>query len=1276
MTNSQDDKLGRLLDKIDRLTVVLENMPMGESGRGGNITPSLWRRSTQYDYKDTKRFKDLTKKEQSDVENRRKEKVSSFDKMLKQMEQSISKNEKRVNHEKRKIDVERYKINEKLNDPNTLLTERKSHKDRLKELRQEEIKLDQELNKEKKKELGLRKKRDKVANQKTNEFWYSETKHGPDYGSISAWEHMIKENKDKASEYQNDYNVYAEQARRDRHTNTRKKAAEIIYEHGMGNTAFGRFSQNIINRNQRIDDYANFGRVLQGEGGKKIATAMFGSGKTGQFVTNVLGKFGSGLTKVTGSLSKFGGWIGVAIEGLKLMAKVAGEWMKYTAKMTEFQMQEEQLQYENSKRIATLTTESNIEDVKYAGDIQLKMMDVQSQNLMDAVSLSNDHYVNAVQSTLGDMMQGINASAYQAAENRISESARFQKNENNRRLREDSQARYNSLRTQEYYGSKSLIEADKNIANVDYATKSAMNSLKQEQYRAEHYIQSAVRSNDATQVDGGINPVTGVGYEHKGRYNNNGTGTDILNASRAFVDWAAGSDLKGGVQAKAKANLELQNQRQTQLADYQKTNIDNQYKLENTKLKYSNDAANKQQEVSTEVRNKFIESAEVIEKTWLKLAQHQEQYLDKIDKATNNTGISMGFTNHNQLHSFQLNLMRQVTSVAYKFGKDAEEVARAQSGYIETTGRNKTLGEHDYGQLFGLGKYLGDDNLASQFGSEMEIFNHGIEDSVDMLHNVLQDVNKIGLNGRKYTKDLVNNLKLAHKYNFKDGTKGLMEMAKWAQNTRFNIGSLDSMLSKAQEGGIEGIITQAAGLQVLGGHSAINSDPLGMLYDAWADPAAYAKRMQDMTKGFGVFNSKTGETEFNINESMQIAQIAKLQGRSAEELRNEIIQRNKQSKVESVLDQYAGFDKSQKALISNKAEYKNGKWVVKMNDGSPKDVSELSKDDLQTLMPTDHNERMEDYMQKIITALDKVTGAENFQKTALSINTYNEYLENYDQRVKNSSKSFLDNYEQYLNEIKKGMVAATQAQSDYYQAFKDGNVNVENARSKIEEQANNISIALAKTAEVINAANTNLGLNNNGSREYVINGAELNSGDNEHVVPNNMTPFEYNLNRVRQNVNIPQNVIDEYKRRNEQVLNPLHDGITSGNGNPMFIGANDIVPIHDGQVKVAKSDPKDTAIFAKSGGPFDKLFDGIFGKVNVIYDSVSGSKNSNTSSNVSLTINGKIELTGENGQSINITETLKRDPMFVKALTEMITKQLQNNANGGRNELFPDRFSA
>ena len=590
----------------------------------------------------------------------------------------------------------------------------------------------------------------------------------------------------------------------------------------------------------------------------------------------------------------------------------------------------------------------------------------------------------------------------------------------------------------------------------------------------------------------------------------------------------------------------------------------------------------------------------------------------------NNLGINLGYTSKEQLHSYQTSMFNIVENVASKFGKSIEEAAKIQQAFSENTGRNRIMGERDYGNLFGLGKYLGDDGLAANYASEMEIFNAGVSDSVDMLDETLQDVNRIGLNGRKYTKTLVDNLKLAQKYNFKDGTKGLMNMAKWAENTRFNMNSLSGMLDKVSEGGLEGIIKQGAEFQVLGGHAAMNADPIAMWYERYADPQAFAKRMQDMTKGYGQLDKKTGETTFSVNEQMMMEQLAKIQGRSYEDVANEVRARNKK---EVVAKQFrSNFNEEEQAFISNNATYnkQTGQFQVKVKGANGKyenrDVSQLTQNDLENLMPERHEERMEKYMQDILSAVEGVKGEEIAEKANLAAATYEEMLNAYTERTRIANESYAEHRDKYIEETNKGMAAATAAFKDYIGIFNEGNKDVEESVKNIESSANNISVALNDTANIIAQANTQIAA----------------AHGLEYVTPK----FTQLLKKNKE------------KRSTTQV----DDGIISGNNSPIVSAASNVTKINDGLVQ---SDPKDVAIFAKEGGVIGNFLNDLY---NDVHSANSGTISLDT---VNVTISGSLDLSS-GGQSVNIINELQTNPMLLRSLSRMLAQQISSAMNGGR----------
>ncbi|MBP5455675.1 MAG: hypothetical protein J6Y37_04185, partial [Paludibacteraceae bacterium] len=84
---------------------------------------------------------------------------------------------------------------------------------------------------------------------------------------------------------------------------------------------------------------------------------------------------------------------------------------------------------------------------------------------------------------------------------------------------------------------------------------------------------------------------------------------------------------------------------------------------------------------------------------------------------------------------------------------------------------------------------------------------------------------------------------------------------------------------------------------------------------------------------------------------------------------------------------------------------------------------------------------------------------------------------------------------------------------------------------------------------------------------------------------------------------------------------------------------------------------------------------------NVMSDNTIYGGNANKSSQTSvggkveLNLTGKIELTG-GGQTVDITNLLRNDPFFVRRMTEMIVNQIGVNQNGGRTEMYRNRWAS
>ena len=138
----------------------------------------------------------------------------------------------------------------------------------------------------------------------------------------------------------------------------------------------------------------------------------------------------------------------------------------------------------------------------------------------------------------------------------------------------------------------------------------------------------------------------------------------------------------------------------------------------------------------------------------------------------------------------------------------------------------------------------------------------------------------------------------------------------------------------------------------------MGADPLGMFYESLADPDALAKRLNGMLKSMGSFDTKTGETKFNINEAMLMRQFAKASGQSVEDVRAQAMEGRKRDYIQNnLINNTSGLTQEQIDLIGSKAQAKgNGEFVVTDNAGREINVRDINSSNIDNIS-TDTSEK-------------------------------------------------------------------------------------------------------------------------------------------------------------------------------------------------------------------------------------------------------------------------------------------------------------------------------
>ena len=402
----------------------------------------------------------------------------------------------------------------------------------------------------------------------------------------------------------------------------------------------------------------------------------------------------------------------------------------------------------------------------------------------------------------------------------------------------------------------------------------------------------------------------------------------------------------------------------------------------------------KQMEAVQKTQDEFLQQIEGVVKQFADMSKQVTKSFLDVGNAAYAYGRTLGL-NSNALKAYSDAIIEGVNVKLSKFAMDFNDYMKMQSAYNAANGgRAGIIGTHESEMIAGLSKRLniGADEAATIVGS-MNVFNTSIADGTDMIFEMSNIANRMGLNATKFVKDMEKNLKLAEKYQFKGGVRGVMEMALWAQKMRFNIESLSGLQEKMLGGNIEDVIQSSARLNVLGGNAALYSDPMARLFNAVVNPEALAKSINKMVEGYGTFNAKTGETSFSFAEMMRLNQIAMANDMSREELMNQARQANKAQAIKRRYGTKFGADTLEGLIQHATFDKTKGDWIIKVNAPNRREgfeevgISELMGENdkrLKEIFPEDKQDTLIDYVREIRNVLSPGEGMLSAEKESIA----------------------------------------------------------------------------------------------------------------------------------------------------------------------------------------------------------------------------------------------------------------------------------------------------
>jgi hypothetical protein len=340
---------------------------------------------------------------------------------------------------------------------------------------------------------------------------------------------------------------------------------------------------------------------------------------------------------------------------------------------------------------------------------------------------------------------------------------------------------------------------------------------------------------------------------------------------------------------------------------------------------------------------------------------------------------------------------------AATLGYDISNITDMVTTLSESTGKFSLIAVNTLKQGFETARAFGMTlpQLSAAFG-EFEKVGLGAADTLKSINAAALQSVSLGLNSKKTTKDLTDNIGKLNEYGFKNGTDGLNRMVQKAAEFRMNMAETFKVADKVMDP--SDAITLTANMQMLGGAVGDLNDPLKLMYMATNNVEGLQDAIQGAASTLSTYNKEQGRFEItgaNLRRAKEMA--AQLGVSYSEFAKGAIAAQERIVANDTLLAKGFNIDDKDREFLTNLSSMKDGEMQIvipkSLQDSLGKDMganelklSELSsaqvdilkkyQKDLETKTPAEMAQDMFSETSKIAnyteaTARALTTGAKN-----------------------------------------------------------------------------------------------------------------------------------------------------------------------------------------------------------------------------------------------------------------------------------------------------------
>ena len=344
-----------------------------------------------------------------------------------------------------------------------------------------------------------------------------------------------------------------------------------------------------------------------------------------------------------------------------------------------------------------------------------------------------------------------------------------------------------------------------------------------------------------------------------------------------------------------------------------------------------------------------------------------------------------------------LELVPKAASLNYDMGNIAEMVTQLSAN----TGKFNLIAERTLERSFETARAFGLTlpQLADAM-SEFEKVGYGASDTLKKINKAGIETLSLGLNSKKLTQELKDNIGKLNEYGFANGVAGLNRMVQKATEFRMNIAESFKLADKVMNP--ESAIELTANMQMLGGAIGDLNDPLKLMYMATNNVEGLQDALHGAAAGLATYNKEQGKFEIVGANLRRAKEMASQLGVSYQEFAKGAVAANERIAAgEALASKGFNIKDDEKEFLTNLAQMKDGEMQIvipkSLEDslgkelGGEKEIklSQLTKDQIDKLV--EYQQQLEDKSPEDL-ARDMFSSQKNVelytQQTALALTKY------------------------------------------------------------------------------------------------------------------------------------------------------------------------------------------------------------------------------------------------------------------------------------------------